>query len=444
MRSVQTIITTLIIFILSIGMSGSNQAAGAKNQAPVISATSAVLMDAASGRVLYKKDCHRRLPQASLTKIMTALLVVENGDLDKKVTISENAAGTPECSIYLEAGETLTREELLYGAMLNSGNDAAVALAESIAGDEKDFVALMNKRVQELGLDDTHFLNPHGLQTAGHYSSAYDLALLSRKAMAEPAFAEVVKTTYKTIPREGHEEDRKLFNMNRLLYRYEGSIGVKTGYTKEAGNCVVGAARKGDMTLIAVSMNSTTVYDDLQRMLDYGFEKFQLVSLDENGDASIQVAVSNGESRTVAAVPSLDLKAAVTPEEMPNLRFETVPVTELHAPVKEGSIVGVCNLYINDEQVGAIDLLAAESVNEKSPGGYMQAARHLLNTWYLYAFVLFLVMLAYKRIKKITWEECLRRLLRATVGSVIMWQRRRKLKKLKTLPRRYRYYRNDL
>ncbi|MGI5921646.1 MAG: D-alanyl-D-alanine carboxypeptidase family protein, partial [Syntrophomonadaceae bacterium] len=247
-----SVFLAIFFFVNLLPVYAANQNLPATGTYPQTLAKAAVLMDASSGRVLYESNAHQRLSPASVTKIMTALLVAEQGNLEQKVTISQNAADTPESSVWLEPGEKLTRRQLLYACMLNSANDAAVALAESVAGSEQDFVQLMNRRARQLGMKDSHFGNPHGLETAGHYTSAYDLALLSREALTNKIFRQVVATQSTKIPWTGKEYDRLLVNQNRLLYRYDGAIGVKTGYTKQAGNCVVGAAQRGSLVLIAV------------------------------------------------------------------------------------------------------------------------------------------------------------------------------------------------
>jgi D-alanyl-D-alanine carboxypeptidase (penicillin-binding protein 5/6) len=242
---------------------------------PEVKGKAAILVNAQTGKVIYVKNSHMQLPPASLTKIMTALLVIEHESLDQKVRISKHAAeiGLGVSNIALQPGEVLTREQLLYGCMLHSANDCATALAESTGGSESEFIKLMNQRARELKMNDTHFVNAHGLNDKDHYTSVYDLALLTRKAMTNPMFKRVVNTRWKVIPGNGHLQDRLLLNENRLLYRYQGAEGVKTGYTRQAGNCVVGAARRGKLELIAISMNSPAVYDDLERLLNYGFSQ---------------------------------------------------------------------------------------------------------------------------------------------------------------------------
>jgi D-alanyl-D-alanine carboxypeptidase (penicillin-binding protein 5/6) len=279
----------IVIFTFFLLLPSHEHALEASTQ-PQVQGQSAILMDYHSGRVLYAKNIKQTMPPASVTKIMTALLVIEKGNLDQVVEVSPHAASTRESGIYLQAGEKMTRRQLLYACMLPSANDASVALAESISGEEEDFVELMNQRAAELGLLDTHFCNPHGLHEDDHYTTAYDLACLSRMAMQHEVFREIVKTTNIVIPGPPKEEDRSIWNQNRLLYRYDGAVGIKTGYTRQAGNCVVGAAQKDDMLLIAVSLNSPTVYEDLMAMLDYGFANYQLVELEQSKETHLVTA----------------------------------------------------------------------------------------------------------------------------------------------------------
>ncbi|MBO8158413.1 MAG: D-alanyl-D-alanine carboxypeptidase [Thermosyntropha sp.] len=381
-------------------------------------------MDAASGRVLYEKNAHERLPMASLTKIMTAFLTVENGDLDEKVKVSKYAASIPECSIYLEPGEVLTRRELLYAVMLKSANDASVALAESVAGSEKDFVKLMNKRAGELGLKDTHYVNPHGLDANGHYSSAYDLALLSRKALQNKVFAEIVRTKYKTIPWEGHDEDRALYNINRLLYRYEGTIGIKTGYTRKAGNCVVGAAQKGDMVLIAVSMNSPAVYDDLTRMLNYGFKNYKMFNIASKKQVFAEVKVNGGETETVKINLNEDLKVAATSDEIPYITYQITVPDKISAPVKKGEKIGECKLYLKDEEpLASVDMVAGETVSLQRVPAFVMVAKRIFDNWWIYFSGILVLLIYYKRKKNISLEGYLKQFLR--------WLLKRKIEQMK-------------
>lgn len=360
----------LIVFLLTSlfpGYAAPSESPHVEGAYPQIAAKAAVLMDASSGRVLYEVNARQRMSPASVTKIMTGLIVAEKGDLNREVTISQIAADTPENSVWLEPGEKLTREQLLYACMLHSANDAAVALAESTAGSEKNFVELMNRRAEQLGMKDTHFDNPHGLETETHYTSAYDLALVSREALNNTAFRKVVATKTKTIPWTGRDYDRLLINQNRLLYRYEDAIGIKTGYTKQAGNCVVGAAQKGSLLLIAVALNSASVYQDLEQMLDYGFTQYHKETIRSSKELSVSVPVENGLEKTLIARPKTDLTVAVTAKEQSQLSYKVYPRQQVTAPVKKGQILGNCVMYLAGQEVGRVDLLATASVAKKPP-----------------------------------------------------------------------------
>ena len=232
---------------------------------PQVSAKSAALLDGMTGECLYEKNGDQRALIASTTKIMTGLLVCEAGDLDRTVTVPETAAGTEGSSMYLKSGETLTRRELLYGMMLHSGNDAALTLAISISGSEAAFVRQMNRRACALNLTQTHFANPHGLDSGENYSTALDLARLAQAALQNEQFRAVVST--KTITCAG----RTLTNHNKLLWRYDGCIGVKTGYTRHAGRILVSAAERGGRMLIAVTISDPDDWRDHAALLDYGF-----------------------------------------------------------------------------------------------------------------------------------------------------------------------------
>ncbi len=323
-------------------------------------ARAAVLIDAASGRVLYARAAHARMSPASTTKIMTALLVTARGELARKVRVSARAAATGESSIWLAPGEVLSRRDLLYALMLNSANDAAVALAEDIAGSEQRFVALMNAKARALNLRDTHFANPHGLEAPGHYSSAYDLALLAREALRDPVFRRVVATKTTTIPWPGHSWDRLLVNKNRLLFRYPGAFGVKPGYTRKAGNCLVGAARRNGLTLIVAVLNSPCVYDDAAALLDYGFARYRAVTF--RPPAPVRVRLARGKERAVSLVPQGECRVALLPGE--ETRLEVVPVTfsRVRAPVRRGEVLGFLSLRVGKRHVGWVNLVAAESV----------------------------------------------------------------------------------
>ena len=240
------------------------------------SAKAACVMEMETGRVLFEYNARARLPMASTTKVMTALLAIENGDLSSEVTCSSNAFGVPGTSIYLAEGETLTLEQMLYGLMLASGNDAAVAIAEHIGGSVPQFVRMMNARAAELGAAGTHFSNPNGLPDDTHVTTAYDLARIARAAMGNEAFRRIVSTRSAQIPWAGRTYSRQLRNKNRLLETYPGATGVKTGFTSRAGRCLVFGASRDGMELVGVVLNCSDWFDEAARLMDACFETYTM------------------------------------------------------------------------------------------------------------------------------------------------------------------------
>ncbi len=312
--------------------------------APGVSARSAILVDAASGRVLYEKNADERSLIASTTKIMTGLLVSEAGRLDEVFVIPPEAVGIEGSSLYLREGEQLTREQLLYGMMLRSGNDAAVALALATAGSVDAFVAEMNERAAELGLADTRFANPNGLDDEGNYSTARDLASLARAAMENETFRRVVAT------KEYRFGDRVVVNHNKLLWRCEGAVGVKTGYTRAAGRLLVSAAERDGRRLIAVTINDPSDWTDHAALLDYGFSAFASRVLSPDGAAPGAVEVIGGTSALAQCRQQGDLVYPMCEGETAELRV-CLP-RFVFAPVAAGERAG-CIQAIIDGRVAA-------------------------------------------------------------------------------------------
>lgn len=256
----------------------------AENSSISTHARAAALIDVESGRILYSSRGDEPMLIASLTKIMTALVAIENGDLASKVKVGKNAFAKEGSSIYLKQGEEMTLENMLYGLMLRSGNDAATAIAEHIGGSEEGFVYMMNAKAEELRLTHTHFANPHGLDAEGHYSSANDLAVLTAYALHNPVFKQIVKTQEKTADNPNEKWDYKWRNKNKMLYLYEGADGVKTGYTKKALRCLVSSATRNGQQLVAVTINDGDDWNDHASLLNFGFNHFPLKTLIERGD----------------------------------------------------------------------------------------------------------------------------------------------------------------
>lgn len=244
-----------------------------------VSARSAVLIDASSGAVLFEKNSSERLPMASTTKIMTALIILEKMQLDEVVSVPKEATLVEGSSIYLRENEEITVETLLYGLLLESGNDAAHTLAVACSGSIEAFADEMNKKAARLGLQNTSFKNPHGLTAEGHYTTAYELARITGEAMKNPVFCKIVSTQKMLAPSLDGELTRLFLNHNKLLKYYDGAVGVKTGYTEAAGRCLVSAAEKTGFRFIAVTLNDRDDWDDHCNMLNFAFENFKTIEI---------------------------------------------------------------------------------------------------------------------------------------------------------------------
>lgn len=327
-------------------------------------ARSAILVEAETGRVLYEQNAHEALPMASTTKIMTALLALEKGNLQDVVTASERAFGVPGTSIYLETGEQLTLEQMLYGLMLASGNDAAVAVAEHIAGSVDEFCRMMTQRAAELGCENTVYATPHGLPSPGHHTTAWDLALIAREAMKHPVFREIVSTQRAALPWANHPYDRVLNNKNKLLSAYPGAIGIKTGYTKAAGRCLVFAAERDGLCLIGVVLNCPDWFQEAEKILDAGFASWRMATMLTAGETVRTIPVQGGVKASVRAVAETHVAAPVPVSVWPDLVIELPD--KLNAPVLRGQVLGTVSLTDGGEILCTVPLIAADSVPERS------------------------------------------------------------------------------
>jgi D-alanyl-D-alanine carboxypeptidase (penicillin-binding protein 5/6) len=257
------------LFLLVLVISGMVTA----DDSPVVHATAAVLINADDGEVLFSKNPQVIMAPASTTKIMTAILAIEKGDLDKKIKVSRVAAAKPGSSMDLRRGEVQTLRSLLYGLMLASGNDSATAIAEAIAGSEINFARMMTKKARQLGMKNTQYRNASGLPAVGHYTTAYDMALLARYSLKNPTFAEIVQTKVAAVPSSRSSASRTLTNHNKLLWQYPYTTGIKTGYTRRAGKCLVASANQNGISLISIVLKSNSMYNDSIRLFDFGFQK---------------------------------------------------------------------------------------------------------------------------------------------------------------------------
>ncbi len=348
--------------------------------AALCEAKSEILIEAKTGRVLYENNAHEALPMASTTKIMTALVALENGNLSDIVTAGKNAYGVPGTSIYLGLGEQLTLEQMLYGLMLASGNDAAVAIAEYIGGSVEAFCRMMTDRAAEIGCENTVFTTPHGLPADGHHTTAWDLALIAQEAMKNPTFREIVGTQRASLPWADHEYDRVLTNKNKLLSTYAGTLGVKTGYTKAAGRCLVFAAERDGLELIGVVLSCPDWFDEAAALLDRGFDNWQMVTVLNAGETVREIPVSGGVRAAVRAVARSDVSAPVPDTAWPDLLID-LPES-LPAGVEKGQVIGTARLTDQGQTLVTVPLIAAESVPERS---FRYGVGRVLSAWPLAA-----------------------------------------------------------
>ncbi len=323
------------------------------------SAQSAILMEAGSGRVLYAQGELDQRSIASTTKLMTALVAVEQcPDLSVIVTVDPAAVGVEGSSLYLQAGEQLPLEHLLYGLLLHSGNDAAVAIAIHCAGSVEDFVALMNEKAQALGMERSHFENPNGLEAEGHYSCAYDLALLGRAALENDRLAPIAATRSITLG------TRTFTNHNKLLWRYEGCVGLKTGFTKKAGRTLVSAATRGATTLIAVTLNDGADWADHAALFDYGFGLCHSHLLARQGKSAGLVEVTGSLVPAVTVAVDSDVRYPRKENEQVTARWD-LP-RKIAAPVAAGQPVGTLTFYLDGREIGQTQLVAAAAAPSNS------------------------------------------------------------------------------
>lgn len=300
-------------------------------------AASMITTEAGSGRVLYEKNADSRRPMASTTKIATAITVIDNvSDLEKTVVIPDCAVGVEGSSIYLSKGETASIRDLLYGLMLQSGNDCAVALAVTTAGSVEKFAALMNETARKCGANDTNFVTPHGLHDDNHYTTARDLAKISAYAMKNATFREIVASKRHTMPWAGHDCDRVILNKNKILTTFDGGDGIKTGYTKKAGRCLVASATRDGMTIISVVLDCGPMFEECRNLMEKAFEEYSLVDITALAP-DVKAEVRDGAKKTVTLRPTATSTYPLTKEETERLIFEEKGVKPMRGGVKRGT-----------------------------------------------------------------------------------------------------------
>ncbi len=358
------ILCALCAFVLLLAFPFRASAAEVDTQA-----ASAVLIEASTGKVLYAKAAHEKLPMASTTKVMTAILTIEHCALSEMATVSREAYGTEGSSIYLELEEKISVEDLLYGLMLASGNDAAVTLAIHVAGSVEAFAQLMNEKAKEIGALNTNFVTPNGLHDGAHYTTAYDLALISAYALKNETFQTIVGTTYHRTTTGNLQRTFK--NKNKILWQYEGGNGVKTGYTKAAGKCLSFAAKRDGMQLVGVVLNCPDMFNNAIRMLDYGFANYEMVKAIGAGDVIARARVAAGIKNVLELVASEDIMIPVEKGANASIQSRVVIDEGIHAPILAGDKLGSVELYEGNKLLAVRPLVAKDGVDVADFGFYL-------------------------------------------------------------------------
>ncbi len=326
-----------------------------------ISAQSACLIEAESGKAIYSKNADKRMHMASTTKVMTAIVAIESGiSLDTIFKTPKEAVGVEGSSVYLAENEKITLEALLYSLLLASANDAAVAIAIQVAGSVEAFVILMNAKAQELGLSNTHFTNPHGLYDEEHYTTAHDLAHLMAYAMKNEIFAAITASQRKVFPREG-EGVRVLINHNKLLKTYDGVIGGKTGFTKKSGRCLVSVAERDGLRLIAVTLNAPDDWRDHSTLYDFGFDNYEIRKIPPT---TLSLPVISGTKDTINLTSS---ELSIFIPKNANIVTKVYLPRWIFAPIDEGEKLGNVVYYLNGTKIASSPIIATEAIEQVQP-----------------------------------------------------------------------------
>ena len=336
------------------------------------------VLETSSGRVLYSKNKDKKLPMASTTKIMTAITAIENcDDLDEKFEISPKSVGIEGTSLYLRKCDVFSTRDLLYALMLISGNDASVAIAEHVGGSTSEFVTMMNDLAKKIGALNTHFANTHGLDADGHYTTAYDLALITAYALENATFEEIVSTKNIKIT-NGEGENRYLKNKNKLLFRLDGCIGVKTGFTNDAGRCLVSAIERDGVRFVCVVLNCGPMFEESETLLNTCANTYKLYDLTELYDYKKLLPVRDGRKDNVKISTKESFIYPLSEWEKNNLKIEYNLVEHVDAPLKKGSEVGEIKIFLGK------DLLFSEKVytiEEVKPKTIFQRFKEFAGNW---------------------------------------------------------------
>lgn len=373
----------MIIFILLFVMNCYSAMISYAENSMDLSAASAILMDRESRRVLCEKDAYTKRPMASTTKIMTALLALEKGNMEDMVKTSARAAHVEGSSMWLAEGETLKLEDMLYGLMLSSGNDAAIAIAEHISGSVEKFAEEMTWKAHEIGAVNTSFKNPSGLDEEGHYTTAYDLALITCYALENEKFAEIVKTKRKTVPWQGHQWDRVLKNHNKLLSMYEGCDGVKTGFTKKTGRCLVSSATRDNWQLVAVTLKAPNDWEDHKKLLDYGFHHYKRKEIIREGEYMKTIPVKGGMIDKISLVASSSFEYPIQEGDEGKFKITYEVPDFIEAPVGYKQEIGKVHISFEDKPCGSIPLVSDDIIDKVEIKTVKNSLKKIIKNWLL-------------------------------------------------------------
>ncbi len=349
-----------------------------------INSRSCVVLDRKSKTILFGKNENKQVKMASTTKIMTAIVIIENYDLNKEITVSKKAAGTGGSRLGLRTGDKITVHDLLYGLLLRSGNDAAVALAETVGGSIEGFAELMNQKAKELNLKNTHFESPHGLDSDGHYTTAYELALITDYALQNSTFAKIVGTKNYTITINGYP--KALTNTNELLGNLNGVYGVKTGFTNGANRCLVSSCKRGDMDIICVVLGADTKNfrtQDSIKLIEYAFENYEYVNIKEIADKELSTLrnkysssffVDKGISNKISfEISNIDTPILPIKKDLVgNITTESFLNTNLIAPVHKDEILGYIKIVSNNNVIANFDIICKSEISKRSVIDYLK------------------------------------------------------------------------
>ena len=354
------------------------EASASSDTKPTINSRRYAIYDRLSGRCIYGKDENKQTAMASTTKIMSIIIVVENCKLDEVVTVTSKAAGTGGSRLGLHTDDKITVNDLLYGLMLRSGNDAAVALAIHTSGSEKEFAKLMNQKAEELGLKDTHFVTPHGLDNPEHYTTAFELAKITDYALKNETIAKIVKTKSTTIKINGNS--MQINNTNELLGNVEGVYGVKTGFTNNAGRCLVTSVKRGDMDLIIVVLGADTRKDrasDTMKLIEYAYKRFYTINVEEIIEKEFELWKQINQNRIYVDKAANNIELKIDDIKIKKLIADKEPTIEinavnyLEAPITKDTRIGTLTVKIDDELIEEIEIKVDKDINKRGIFDYI-------------------------------------------------------------------------